>query len=48
MPDTGYSDTEELIVEFRADGKLLYGTQKSEGGLLSVRAVCTKGVYVDF
>ena len=32
MPDTGYSDTEELIVEFRADGKLLYGTQKSEGG----------------
>lgn len=31
-PDTGYNDIQELIVEFRRDGKLLYGTQKSEGG----------------
>ncbi len=32
IPDTDYFDTQELIVEFRPDGKLLYGTEKNEGG----------------
>jgi hypothetical protein len=31
-PDTSTWDTRELIVEFRSDGKLLYGLEKSESG----------------